>query len=336
VKNDCTSLLDVRPLGDPCESTHVVGGFLQALGTWRALARRVSASHVEAVVFVERARGHVEVAATLQLPLDRPTALVVGSHPCADIVLGPDVSLRHAAVLVWPHESEGAPEIEVLDLRTSTGIGRGARSVSGLLADGAVQFTVGTTRLTIVALAPHESAPHYPDELDRRITRARVQEVVGLDDIRRDRDQHRGRMSRRLDDRDRRALTGVSVVTTASPFAKRNPSTGFAHGTPHSLVVDATEEDWANGIVVGRDARCTGASMAQNTNISRVHALLLARRGRLFVVDTGSTNGTTVVDSDTGFARAYLCEGDRMAALAPADDVIIWTSRVVVRMPNVT
>jgi hypothetical protein len=44
------------------------------------------------------------------------------------------------------------------------------------------------------------------------------------------------------------------------------------------------------GVLFGRYDRCLGATLCDG-NVSRVHALLVARAGQLVMLDTGSTNG---------------------------------------------
>jgi hypothetical protein len=44
------------------------------------------------------------------------------------------------------------------------------------------------------------------------------------------------------------------------------------------------------GVLFGRYERCVGSSLC-DANVSRVHALLVARAGELVMLDTGSTNG---------------------------------------------
>ena len=45
------------------------------------------------------------------------------------------------------------------------------------------------------------------------------------------------------------------------------------------------------GIVIGRYGRCAGTRALRHDSVSRVHALLIRRDGRLFLADAGSTNG---------------------------------------------
>lgn len=46
------------------------------------------------------------------------------------------------------------------------------------------------------------------------------------------------------------------------------------------------------GIVLGRYDRCVGCGTEAHDNVSRVHSVLIAIDGSVFIADAGSTNGT--------------------------------------------
>ena len=76
------------------------------------------------------------------------------------------------------------------------------------------------------------------------------------------------------------------------------------------------EEDLQNGVRLGRYLRCRGATvLSQDRHVSRVHALVLDRRGCRWLFDVASTNGTRVVDVETGTASGPV-RGKRTFALS--------------------
>jgi len=44
-------------------------------------------------------------------------------------------------------------------------------------------------------------------------------------------------------------------------------------------------------VLIGRSSRCSGSRALTHGSVSRVHALLIRRDGRILLADAGSTNG---------------------------------------------
>lgn len=319
-----TSTFDPRKLGGPCESVETVLSWTEALASWRAARREHRPAEAHLAILIERTRGDVVLFEARAIDGGGPTAIVFGSHPYCDVIVDESVSLRHALLLVWPGRDR--PSLEVLDLRTSTGIGRGGRAVSGLSGQGALQFTLGRLRITVIALGADVDGPTYSDELDRILEEADVHEVVGLDKSRRALSQARIRAA---SDADRSAIEDWSRLTPVRALGARGGG-HLGRARAGELHIEATPEDWANGLVIGRDARCTAHDALSQYEISRVHAVFLARGGRCFVVDAGSTNGTTVVGRATGRTHAFLSFDGRVAELTPGLLVVVGDTHVVV------
>ncbi len=65
------------------------------------------------------------------------------------------------------------------------------------------------------------------------------------------------------------------------------------HGPGRTLTLDVGAHALADGILLGRYARCDG-TLADDASVSRVHALLIQLDDTLCVIDTASTNGTAL------------------------------------------
>jgi hypothetical protein len=85
------------------------------------------------------------------------------------------------------------------------------------------------------------------------------------------------------------------------------------------LGIRCTRDAVLRGVVLGRYTRCDRTTaIADEERVSRVHALVFAARGALWVVDTASTCGTSLlrarVDGD-GVVNTDVGEGRRIARL---------------------
>jgi hypothetical protein len=89
----------------------------------------------------------------------------------------------------------------------------------------------------------------------------------------------------------RQTVTSSSIVASPDRLAQLR---GRGGDDDAPLVVSSTWAELEDGILLGRYPRCVAHDSINDDGVSRVHALVVARRQRLFVVDTGSTNGTTL------------------------------------------
>lgn len=245
---------------------------------------------------------------------DEPLALVLGRHPCCDVPGIRDASLRHAVVLAWPRSRE---PIEVVDLRSTSGlvVSRG-RTVQRLKASGPIRFCAGSDDITVLYAAPESPLEvDMPDELD------------GWIDV--ERRRARGELS---DDGFAERGTNVSFVRrVGGSFVRAVDGTQLA-GAAHE-VIPARPDQLRDGLLLGRYGRCDRSMMfATDSLVSRVHALVIQRRGRLHVVDVGSTNGTVIVDTREGREMETLDEQRRTRALAPWEEIRVGARRVAFEM----
>ncbi len=259
------------------------------------------------------------------LGVEAPVALVAGRHSECDLGRIPGASLRHALILLWPPTDTGeSPFAEVLDLGTQTGIALPDGQLAVRVASSSpLRFGVASADVVILhALAgvplsidqatlskllreiPDRAADVTPRE-DRPYTRhLDVSGSGGTEEVARD---------------DEKSCVEVPV----------GPSSDGTLGSEHSMLtqivrlggghlspkVNVRTEDLERGVRLGRYLRCRGASvLGRDEHVSRVHALVLDRGGHRWLFDTASTNGTAVVDVNTGLATGPV-RGKRTFAL---------------------
>ena len=267
--------------------------------------------------------------------VEAPAALVVGRHSECDLGRIPGASLRHALILLWPPGDVGElPGAEVIDLGTQTGItlpdGRQAMRVA---SSESLRLGVAGADVVIAHARPGEPLPLEPGDLAELHGQVPERAEVAM---------HDGRpYTRHLDVATPSEVTLVeqAPATAGAPEVAANehtscevipvePSRGRTFGSEHAMLtqyislgghlsakVNVQAEDLERGVRLGRYLRCRGASvLGRDGHVSRVHALVLDRGGRRWLFDTASTNGTFVVDVDTGVATGPV-RGERTFAL---------------------
>ncbi len=243
---------------------------------------------------------------------EAPIALVAGRHSQCDLGSIPGASLRHALILLWPPtEGGGLPFAEVIDLGTQTGIALVDGRVAARIASSEpIRFGVASADVVILHARAREPFSVEPAALSKQLGEVSDRAEVTL---RADR-PHTRHLDVSADSEE-----GIScdaekscVVVTAPPSWDR--TVGSEHtmltqfirlGKGHvSARVRVRAQDLERGVRLGRYLRCRGASvLSRDDHVSRVHALVLDRGGHRWLFDTASTNGTKVLDIDTGVAR---------------------------------
>ncbi len=272
--------------------------------------------------------------------VEAPAALVAGRHSECDLGQIPGASLRHALILLWPPAAAGElPFAEVIDLGTQTGIALpDGRLAMRLASSESLRFGVADADVVIVHARAGESLPLEAENLAalRHEVPERAEVAV------RDGEPYTRHMNVATAS-DATLPDGVSVVAESPPAADApeeagdpescevvpvEPSRGRTFGAEHAMLtqyislgghlsakVNVQAEDLERGVRLGRYLRCRGASvLGRDGHVSRVHALVLDRGGRRWLFDTASTNGTFVVDVDTGLASGPV-RGERTFAL---------------------
>ncbi len=256
--------------------------------------------------------------------VEAPVALVAGRHSECDLGRIPGASLRHALILLWPPAGEAElPLAEVLDLGTQTGIaladGQLAMRVAGSMP---IRFGVASADVVIVHAPAGEPLALEPSVLSRQL-----REVSGCAEVTAHANQpytrHLDISGPVVEDGSSHDPPGSCVAVPVKPGRDRT------FGSEHLMLtqcvrigegnasakVQVRAEDLERGVRLGRYLRCRGASvLGRDDHVSRVHALVLDRDGRRWLFDTASTNGTAVVDVDTGVATGPV-RGERTFAL---------------------
>ncbi len=234
-----------------------------------------------AVVVAARSTGRVRLESRLCFAerTGPPGAIVLGSHPACDVTNLHGTCLRHALVLGWPDA-----RIDVLDLRTGVGIGVDDARCARVFGSKAVRFSVGDAEVFVAEAAPGEELRLSWGELERRVNGARPTWAP------------RAHVARQRSHEATSALRestatryGLTIALREQQRAVRSDEGG------RRIVVTSTIEELERGVVIGRYDRCdVQGPLAGDNNVSRVHAVVVLRDNKLFIVDAASTNGTQV------------------------------------------
>jgi len=219
----------------------------------------------------------------------------IGRHSSVDLFLDSDdgFSLRQSVVLV--RSVLGVPLIRVVDLDSSTGFSIGDQAeLHAVDADGAFCMRAGDY---VFFVSPTGAPPPWNPGLEDPWSML-PQAVVAT------RPRRVAEPRAPAPPRERGSPSGQTNVsrlrgpTTAGESALVEPGetvAGVLHltadeGSEHLEVGGAALD---RGVMVGRYSRCGGGAWASN-NVSRVHALVIRVDGAVWIVDTGSTNGTWI------------------------------------------
>jgi len=279
-------------------------------------AREFHAHEPLSAIFVVNPSPGIRPMASIVRHTERtPQAIIVGRHTACDVPGVESASLRHVAVVLWPHR---ALAVEVLDLATRVGfsVGDGPAVHRTTTAHGACirmndayvvalhlpafEEPPADVRALLDYLAPEES---WLSEVDHTNPATHLASSEGP----------------RPADARRRSWHLTGKVVRA--LFRRTSRVEFEGDT-------AALED---GLVIGRYARCGTDMFKGNDRVSRVHAIVLLREGQLFVIDAASQNGTQVWSKDRK-RHADLGVGKRMMPLAPDEELWIGESLVNVNI----
>jgi hypothetical protein len=228
-----------------------------------------------------------------------PQALVLGAHDRCDVEVRVGACLRHCLLLLW-----GDGSIEALDMRTGVGMGIGDARAVRVEARDTLRLGVGEAQVFVAAAGP--GADLLVDATAFEDGEPTVFTVPP------------------------KPTPQVSARERSDTLARRFASTLVRPSGPRrvhkrgELVVRATLGDLEQGILVGRYDRCdVQSAVADDGEVSRVHAAVILRREELYVVDLASTNGTAILEPDGGtrmeldeLQRTWRLEGNERIALA--------------------
>ncbi len=321
--NDRTVILHVRRGFAPDLDTIVDDDLLAEAKRLRAERARLPAS----AVFVHwRDAESVSKVRVVHHPLgvEAPIALVAGRHSECDLGSIPGASLRHALILLWPPgDGSPLPWVEVLDLGTQTGIALpDGQTATRVATSKPIRFGVASADVMILHAPAGEPLALEPAELSRHFRQVPDPSAVIPH-------AHQP-YTRHLDVSGTELEAGIpSAGEEGCVEVPVEPSGDRTFGSEHIMLtqiirlgarhagakVNVRAKDLERGVRLGRYLRCRGASvLGRDDHVSRVHALVLDRGGHRWLFDTASTNGTAVVDVDTGLMTGPV-RGERTFAL---------------------
>ncbi|HEY3806465.1 MAG TPA: FHA domain-containing protein [Kofleriaceae bacterium] len=283
--------------------------FVGAYGMFAARCRAIDEPGL-AVVGIEESTGRPLGVLTLLARVQRYVAGIIGRHDACDLYLhgNADLSLRQLAIVVDPVHDWAPRSTQIryrlLDLRTKNGFyDETGRPMRGLRCDGPAIVRCGGFALYLLPLGdPHDWPESASDAWSM------IPERVYFDEL------------------DRSAKGSMPIVAHAEPYRAFADGTGLTPSRTRSSVVMRTHgpretsnsfpavgdhagtleimgkhqrgtltlghEALQDGVLIGRYARCDGASLLDDNSLSRVHALLLHVDNALLYIDTASRNGS--------------------------------------------
>lgn len=242
----------------------------------------------------ETALGQAWLAASL----DRTRVAILGRHGMCGVAVTerhPAVSLRHLAVLVRAI-SHSEVRVRILDLHTRIGFSDEAgRVLQAVTCEGSLFLDVGGVKL---ALLVTDDGPLADDPAAQY---ACIPDRVFLEERRGTASDPEPRQAGAPDD----GGPSISVVRSMpGPLAAAGPLCGDGDRPVGTLIVRSSAgvvrrsvgaAVLARGLLVGRYARCdVGVTGHQESQLSRVHLLIIRDGDHLLAVDTASINGTHV------------------------------------------
>ncbi|MEO8700760.1 MAG: FHA domain-containing protein [Kofleriaceae bacterium] len=281
--------------------------FLGAYGKFADRCREVEEPGL-AVIAVEERTGRAAGLVRLLARVERHVGAIIGRHDECDLYLTTNdrLALRHLAVLLDPVKSwkagDKAVQFRILDLRTNDGfVDESGRQLRGLRCEGPAVLRCAGHALFALPLGDPTDWPAsaadawaclpervYFDEVDHfaqgSLPRmAAIREPIRQSEIAGLADPRRSIITRTHGPRDS-SVGALQTGDLAGTLELIGPSFRETIRIDHDSLKD--------GVLLGRYARCDGAGgLADDTSLSRVHALLIHIEDALLVVDTASSNG---------------------------------------------
>jgi hypothetical protein len=255
----------------------------------------------------------------------RPEFAIGGRHEQCDLILGRDesVSLRH---LAFAAARRGIDEvrIRVIDLQTGSGLRtEQGDACEALIAEGPLFVSVGKYQLFLL---PTGSLAPTPWGQSAAETWNGFPERVYLD--RRVRQRNHTADHVRVADAGERSIPTL-ILPPPEPLGRRRlPGDAgerigtielVAAGSAGRFPIHAREA--TRGFLIGRYERCELG--VPDASLSRVHALIIEHDGKLWVVDTASTNGLRVGRERT----RQVSLGEKTSIVLTPSITMNWTAR---------
>lgn len=294
-----------------------------------------------AIAAVDAFSGRLSGILCIAAKIGTANSAIIGRHSMTDLYLDSDasLSLRHLAVAVSPLDTtSGEVRFRIIDLRTQAAFqDEHGRRFEALVAEGPLFIRCGSYVLFCLLTGDPTAWPEAGEDAWMCIPERVFLEASEAEPDRWQR-KRRARTRRSKQARgdaalfqDRRAaITLVQgelgpvraqtrlLIDGEQPVGTLRLRAG---NDVHSVLVGPCAI--RRGILLGRYERCDvdGSKLLASENISRVHLLVIEIGGRVYAIDTASTNGTWIVDDDSEVrivpleAGVELCLGNDLAYL---------------------
>lgn len=312
------------------------------LRNYQAVRDRCAAfgQHGLAVAAVDSFSGRLAGILCIAAKIGTANSAIVGRHSMTDLYLDGDasLSLRHLVVVVSPLDlTSGEVRFRVIDLRTQAAFqDEHGRRFEALVAEGPLFIRCGSY---VLFCLPTGDPTSWPDSAEDAWACIPERVYLEADEAEPDRWRRRRRQRVRPERHERDAAPGLDrraaitlVQGELGPIRAQTRLLGEGEqpvGTLrlrvgnmlHTVLVGAPAIH--RGILLGRYERCDvdGSKLLTSESISRVHLLLVEVSGRVYAIDTASTNGTWMASDDREVrivamdANAELCLGNDLAYL---------------------
>lgn len=278
----------------------------------------------------------VHGAAFLAAKADNVSTAIIGRHSKADLRLKDDasLSLRHVALLLFPHADDGRDcRFRLLDLRSATAFldERGKR-LRALEADGPAFVRVG--HYTLLVFATGGADAPWPE--DAEAGWARIPSRLYLDEVETDEKSREWEVDSdkawEVDNLPELSSAPTLVHNVAGPemavhelLDANEPPLGelLITSSRGAATVILGERVVRSGILLGRSRRCDAGKVLSDRAVSRVHLLIIEIAGVLYAIDTASSNG--IFDDD---ARERATRLEPGSSISLSDVAIVeWRAR---------
>lgn len=284
-----------------------------------------------AVVAIDRVARRLAGIACLAGRIGEPNALIAGRHREADLRLSGDatISLRQFALVVEPLTELGRPgrgvTYRVIDLRSRQGFRTEEdHTLGGVRADGPAFLAAGNYAFFFFVTGD-------PTDWPRAAAQAWsfIPERVYLEERER---WARGSARRRAVGRAVPLSRPITLIQETGPASRLAAHSLVARGEARVAELLVTSAGGSrcipigptaleDGVLIGRSDRCESSELLRDSNLSRVHLLIIEIAGVPYALDTASRNGS-FIDAGPAFG---LCALDSARTLHLADAArVMW------------
>lgn len=269
--------------------------FIGAYERFATLCREVDEPGI-AMLAVDEFTGMPAGLVRLRARPGRHVAAIIGRHDACDLFLDRHASLalRHLAVVLAPVTSwkrgETNVRYRIFDLRTETGfMDEHGKTMHGLRAEGPALLRVANHAIFVLPLGDATDWPVRASD-----AWSMLPERVYFDEMT---CRPEGSLTAMpINSRTRKSMLYRThgPRETGQGLVERGDIRGTLEviGQTKYGRMKIGEEALRDGVLLGRYARCDGAALLEDQQMSRVHALLLQIDDDLMLIDTASRNGS--------------------------------------------